>query len=214
MKLLGIGSDGIGGLNQGLLTAAIFALESKRDEIVGEVRIFGQKRAVEIGTESIMIDGPFSVVFSIIAVAFEDTTERFGCTQVGATTVIFEANQSAIIPTESDIADTTWDVRAFMNGPGIEDAEAAHIGSFCGSIVVCEKLEAAANSQDGHIVFDGRPQANALNFVEILCDRSLLFVLSAADEEEIVLVGSECIANAQPDHVQVDAAQLTAAAQG
>jgi hypothetical protein len=127
--------------------------------------------------------------------------------------VVFKAYQGAAVPTDRDIPDAARRARALVNSPGIEDAQAFHIRSVGRAIVLGQELVSTADSQDGHIILNGGPQADALDFVQVLCDWSLLFILSSANKQQIVLVGSQGIANAQPYHAQIDTPLLTAVAQ-
>src|SRR5579885_2413982 len=153
------------------------------------------------------------MVFRIVAIALEDAPQRPGRSQVGAPAMIFKTHQRTAVPTDGNVADAAWRARPFMDGPGIEDAEAAHIGSIGRAIIMREQLVAAADCQNGHIILDSRPQPDALCLEQVLCDGRLLSILSSANKQQIILVRGQSIADAEADDAQRDAAPLTALAQ-
>src|ERR1700680_965081 len=91
------------------------------------MRIFGEKRAVQIGAKGITIRGSFAVIFGIVAVTFQHFAQRLCRAEVGTPAMIFKAYQCTAVPLNGDVAYTAWDVGPFVDGPGVEDAESAHI---------------------------------------------------------------------------------------
>src|SRR5450759_1677061 len=181
--------------------------------MIGKMRVFGEKRAVQIGAKGIAIHGSFTMIFGIVAVTFQPFAQRLCRAEVGTPAMVFKAYQRAAVPLNGDVADTAWDGGSFVDGPGVEDAQAAHIGAAGRSVIVGEQLIAATDGQYWHIVFHGSPQADTLHIEDILRNGRLFSILSSADEEQVVFVGSESIADAQWDDAQRDAAHVAAALQ-
>src|SRR5579884_607424 len=113
--------------------------------MIGKMRVFRQQRTMQVGAKGIAVHSPLGMIFRVVAVPLEDAPKWFGCAQVGAPTMIFKTNQRAAVPGNCDIADAAWNSRPFMNGPCIEDTQAAHIRAVCRAVVMRQQLVPAAD---------------------------------------------------------------------
>ena len=168
---------------------------------------------MQIGAKGIAIHSSFAMIFGIVAVTFQHLAQGLCCAEIGAPAVIFKTYQRTAVPLNGDVANTAWDVGPFMDSPGVEDAQAAHIGAAGRPVIVGEQLIAAADGQHRHIIFNGGPQTDTLHIEDVLRNGCLFSILSSSDEEQVVFVGSESIADTQWDDAQCYAAHLAAALQ-
>src|SRR5262249_43152543 len=94
-------------------------------EVVGEVGIFGQQGAMEVGAIGVVVDTALTPVFAVVAVPGEHTPQGTPLgTKICAAAVVLEADQRACFPTQRHIAYTARNRLASMDRPGVEDAGA------------------------------------------------------------------------------------------
>ena len=75
-------------------TGSVLSLERSLDQSICKSRIFGQDRAMAVGTESIFVPHTFGPVLSVISITFDDLPQRADtCSQKGAPAV-----NSAVTP--------------------------------------------------------------------------------------------------------------------
>ena len=75
-------------------TGSLLSLERSLDQSICKSRIFGQDRAMAVGTESIFVPHTFGPVLSVISITFDDLPQRADtCSQKGAPAV-----NSAVTP--------------------------------------------------------------------------------------------------------------------
>src|SRR5207248_8379955 len=159
------------------------------------------------------VNSSLRTILCIVAMPFEHFTQGFRCTEIRSTSVIFKTYQCTTVPGNSDISNATRNMDAFMNRPCIKNAQSAHIDTTGGPVVVRKQLVSTTDRQHGHIVLNSRPQADTLHLVQVLRHRSLLFILTSTNKQEIVFIGGQRIPDAQADHAQPDTAQLAASLQ-
>src|SRR5688572_26938624 len=129
--------------------------------MVGEVGVLGEERAVEVGAVGVVDDGAFGAVFGVVAVAAQDTPERFGAgAEEGASAVVFEADERGAsagggVPMEDDVADAAGHGGAGVDGVEVEEAEAGQAIAGGGLVVVAKELVAAADDEHGKAVLEG-----------------------------------------------------------
>src|SRR6266700_5313563 len=109
--------------------------------MISEMWIFGQERTVQVGTIRITVGSSFHPIFGVVPVPFQNTSQWFRRSQVGAPSVILETNQRGAVPANGNVSDTAWHFRAFMDGPCIEHSQPTHIRPFGWSIVMRERSE-------------------------------------------------------------------------
>jgi hypothetical protein len=77
-------------------TGSVLSLERSLDQSICKSRIFGQDRAMAVGTESIFVPHTFGPVLSVISITFDDLPQRADtCSQKGAPAVVFKAHDRA-----------------------------------------------------------------------------------------------------------------------
>lgn len=77
-------------------TGSVLSLERSLDQSICKNRIFGQDRAMAVGTESIFVPHTFGPVLSVISITFDDLPQRADtCSQKGAPAVVFKAHDRA-----------------------------------------------------------------------------------------------------------------------
>ena len=75
-------------------TGSVLSFERSLDQSICKSRIFGQDRAMAVGTESIFVPHTFGPVLSVISITFDDFPQRADtCSQKGAPAV-----NSAVTP--------------------------------------------------------------------------------------------------------------------
>src|SRR5260370_40979180 len=125
--------------------------------MIGKVRILWYKRTMHIGSISITIHSPFSMIFCVVSVALEYLPQWFGRAKIGTASMIFETDQCAAVPTYRHVSNAPWGVRSLMNGPRVEYSKPFHVWPLSGSIKVCQQLVATTDRKHWHIVFNCSP---------------------------------------------------------
>src|SRR5712692_7305424 len=72
--------------------AAAPSREGFADQIVGDVRVLRQQRAVHVGADDAPLHRPFGLVGAVVAFSPEDLAQRFGVrAEKGASAVVLES---------------------------------------------------------------------------------------------------------------------------
>src|SRR5690242_19777769 len=96
--------------------------------------VFGQERAVQVRAVGVVDDAAFAGVLAVVAEAGQHSAERLGTrAQIGATTVVLEADQRRLVPAQGDVANAARDTLAGMDRPGVEDGGALELRPFGGA---------------------------------------------------------------------------------
>src|SRR6266516_1375883 len=168
---------------------------------------------MHVGAISITIHSSLSMVFCVISIALEYFSQWFSRTKIGTTSMIFEADQCTVIPTDSHVPYAEGNVRSFMDGPCVEYSKSPHIRAICWPVVMCQQLVATTDRQHWRIVFNCSPQADTLYLIQILSNRGLLFILATPDKQHIILIRCQGVTNAQANNAQRYTTQLTTSSQ-
>ena len=76
--------------------AGVFALERFEQQKVGQARVFGQDGAVQIGADTVFIEGAFGIIIAVVAGATYYGAEGFGLRRErGQAGVVFIADDFA-----------------------------------------------------------------------------------------------------------------------
>src|SRR5688572_7589304 len=81
------------------VAVAVAALQSERDQAVGERGVLGQDGAVEVAAEGIAVAGAFKAANAVVAEAAAHAGERRRCrAEVGTASMVLEADERATLP--------------------------------------------------------------------------------------------------------------------
>ena len=105
----------------------IATLQGELDEAVGEVGVLGKERAVQVGAKGVAQADAFRPIAAVVAETGDDFGKRLGLVaEVGASAVVFEADEGFSFPQGDDVADTALEATAGVNGDGVEDGGEKH----------------------------------------------------------------------------------------
>ena len=180
----------------------VTALQCPIQQVIGEMRVEGQDRTVQISSQAIQIDCAFRAVKAIVTVPVQDVPQGGHAAQVGASGVIFESGQSGRVYTEAAHAQTdiAHQPGRSRHGDQVEQPEALDPLPGGRLVIVAEQLVCAADRQDGESVEDGGPQVGA-SPLQIRLDQFLLPILAAAGDQQVEITEGNLLA-------RLDGAQL------
>src|SRR5689334_20943646 len=187
---------------------SVTALERRADQVVGQGRVLGQERPVDVGADDPAGMDALAAVAAVVAVAVEHAAERaHALAEPGAAGVVLEPDDRhglarTQLAVDRDVADHARRPRL---GDEVDQARAADLVALVAAVVVPEHLVAAAHRQHPGAVGDGRPQP-AGPADQVVLDQELVAVLAAADVVEVGL--RQWVARAAPDGREVDPAPL------
>ena len=193
---------------------AVTMAEGKVDEFVGERRVLGQDRPVEVGANGVAVAGTLGAIAGVVAEAADHPAERLGSrAEKGATTVVFESDDLAAVSRKDHIADAAVGSRAGVTGFEVEDADAGDDAALMVDVAMAKELKATTDGEDGHVSFDGLADGGAF-FHQVGGDATLFAVLPAADEEEIEVIRRKWVANGHVDHLAFDTTDAATVLEG
>src|SRR5215471_11333890 len=100
--------------------------------MIGEMRVFGQQRSVQIRAVGVPVDAALSLILAIVAMSRQDTPQwlRTGA-KIGPPTVVLKAHQRAVFPSQGDVANAARHSLAVMDCLRVEDAHAHKVRTLC-----------------------------------------------------------------------------------
>src|SRR6266851_5700849 len=125
-------------------------LERAPDQVVGEMRVLGQQRTVEVRAEDGSLQAAFGVILAVVAAAHAHAAERPGFRpQVRATAVILEADEGLWVKVGHVGVDNHVADESALAGLGanVDEADAGEALAVGGQVVVAEELVAATHGQ-------------------------------------------------------------------
>lgn len=192
----------------------VAAAERGKDQLIGETRVLREEAAVEVGADRIVVAGPFETIFRIVPEAADDTAEgRLVEGEVGAATVIFEANHLAEFGFEDDIADATVGDGTGVARLHVEHADPGDDTAGVVDVAVAEELESATNSEGGQAVVDCLTEGGSAGD-KVIGDAALFAVLATPDDHDVGIRGVPLVADVDLDQLAGDASRLAAVAEG
>ncbi|OLB99684.1 MAG: hypothetical protein AUI15_08455 [Actinobacteria bacterium 13_2_20CM_2_66_6] len=187
------------------------ATEGAPDQVVRQVRVLRQQRAMQVRADNAALDAPFGAVAAVVARSDSNSAKRpRASSQKSASAVVFESDQGRRFEIfERGVHDHVAD-ESFLAclGAHVDEPDAGKSLAFCCLVVVPEQLVAAAHRQHHRAVGDGRLQRLLLDLDQVVIHESLLTVLAATEEEDIHVFHSVRRAAAQVDGARVQATPL------
>src|SRR6266849_5451401 len=163
--------------------------EGAPDQVVGQVRVLRQQRAVKVGAQDASLQAAFGVVLAVVAEAHAHASEGLGLRpEVGAAAVILEADESR----------------------RLEVGQLA-IG---GLVVVAEQLVAATDGEHASAGGYRALEWSLLRLEEVVVHERLLAILAAAEEEDIDVFHAPGGATPELDEARIVVAPFGALEQG
>jgi hypothetical protein len=175
------------------------------EQPVGEPRVAGEERAVQIGPDRAADATALRAARAVVAEARHDATERLGArVQRRSPRMVLEAgNRPALagneLGIEQDIADHPT---LACNRVQREQADAGQLLAVPEAVEAAQQLVAAADGEHRSAARRGREQPLALVF-EVARDERLLAVLAAADVEEVVRAGLQDVVRRNGLHLEL-----------
>src|SRR5260370_8796979 len=81
---------------------------------------------MHIGSISITIHSPFSMIFCVVSVALEYLPQWFVRAKIGTASMIFETDQCPAVPPVRHLSNAPWGARPLINGPRVEHSQPSH----------------------------------------------------------------------------------------
>src|SRR5216683_3932028 len=165
--------------------------EGSPDQVIREVRVLGQQRAVQVRPQDSTLQATFGVVLAVVAEAHAHVPQGFGLRPEERTAaVVLETDQGrgrdvGEIGVDDDIADES---ALASLGADVDQADAGESLAVAGLVVVAEELVAAADGEDPCAGGDRTLEGRLLMLDEVFVHERLLAVLPAAEEEDVDLV--------------------------
>lgn len=156
------------------------------EQLIGEVRVLGQERAVAVGAQEVLVDQPLGSALPVVAVAAADPGEGGGAwIQEGLAAVVFEPNDRFGLKRQGEFSYQVPDQPPGSgDGVGGEDPEAFNPLVRVRLKIASEELIAAADEESRQPIAGGRCEIG-LMAQEILGDQGLAAVLAAAEKDDI-----------------------------
>src|ERR1700687_4121064 len=161
------------------------------DQMVGQVRVLGQQRAVKVGAEDASLDAAFGVVLTVVAKAHAHTSEGLGLgPEISAAAMVLEADEGRRLEVgQVGIHDHVADEAPLAGlGAHVDEADAREPLAIGGLVVVAEQLIAATNSEHARAVGHRAREWSLLVLEEVVVHERLLAILAAPEEEHVDLV--------------------------
>src|SRR5712692_1456582 len=163
-------------------------LERTPDQVVGEMRVLGQQRTVEVRAEDGSLQAAFGVILTVVAEAHAHAAERPGFRpQVRATAVILEADEGLWVEVgHVGVDDHIADESALAGlGANVDEADAGEALAVGGLVVVAQELVAATHGQHAGAACYRALERGLLGPDELFVYQRLLAILAAAEKEDI-----------------------------
>src|SRR5216684_2343212 len=163
-------------------------LERTPDQVVGEMRVLGQQRTVEVRAEDGSLQAAFGVILTVVAEAHAHVAERPGFRpQVRATAVILEADEGLWVEVGHVGVDDHIANESALAGLGanVDEADAGEALAVGGQVVVAEELVAATHGQHAGAACYRALERGLLGLDEVFVYQRLLAILAAAEKEDI-----------------------------
>src|SRR6266851_188333 len=163
-------------------------LERTPDQVVGEMRVLGQQRTVEVRAEDGSLQAAFGVILAVVAEAHAHAAKRPGFRpQVRATAVILEADEGLWVKVGHVGVDDHIANESALAGLGanVDEADAGEALAVSGQVVVAEELVAATHGQHAGAACYRALEWGLLGLDEVFVYQRLLAILAAAEEEDI-----------------------------
>src|SRR5712692_8238427 len=192
-------------------------LERAPDQVVGEMRVLGQQRTVEVRAEDGSLEAAFGVILAVVAEAHAHVAERPGFrAKVRAAAVILKADQGLWVEVgQVGVDDHVADEPAFAGlGAHVDEADAGEPVAVGGLVVVAEKLVAATHGEHAGAAFYRALERGLFGLEEILVYERLLAILAAAEKEHIDVLHALGDAAPELDQPGVEVAPFGSLQQG
>src|SRR5688572_2580655 len=155
------------------ILAAVF--ETARDQPVGQRRVLGQDRSVEIAPERVSVLRALGAVFPIVAAPVNDLGHRLDAVaKPGQAAVVFEPDQLAPLALRDDVTNEALVPRF---GLDIEDADARQGSGVVGTVDMAEELVTATDGERGSSMLDRVPELLGLVSGEVVRNGDLFLIL-------------------------------------
>src|SRR5229473_5013352 len=187
-----VGGD-LGGVIESREVRDAATLEGSPDQVVGEVRVLGQERTVQVGPQDSTLQAAFGVVLTVVAEAHAHVPQGFGLRpEERAAAVVLETDEGrgrdvGQVGVDDDIADES---ALACVGADVDQADAGESLALAGLVVVAEELVAAADGENACAGGDGALERRLFVLDKVFIHERLLAVLPAAEEENVDLVHS------------------------
>src|SRR5260370_11183179 len=170
-------------------------LERAPDQVVGELRVLGQQRTVEVRAEDGPLEAAFGVILAVVAEAHAHAAERPSFRpQVRTPAVILEADQGLWVETgQVGVDDHVADESALAGfGAHVDEADAGEPLAVGGLVVVAKELVAATHGEHAGAACHRALECGLLGLDEVFVHERLLAILAAAEKEDIDVVHALC----------------------
>src|SRR5258705_5726091 len=127
-------------------------------QMIGEVRVLWQQRAMHVRAEDVAVDAAFVLVFAVVAMASQHLSQRTRLrAEIGAAAVVLEADESAAGPGQRHVADAARRGFALVDRPGVEDADSFELRPLGGAVEARKELVAPAHSKHRYVCLHSGP---------------------------------------------------------
>lgn len=173
--------------------AGIAGLECGGEDMVAELGVLRQQRAVAVGAEDIVIPHALSGVGAVVAIALQHGTQGlYARAQVGMAAVVLKAHHGAapggFAALEGIVA---YHAGIGADGIVVHCADKVALVALVGLVIVAQHLEAAADAKEGLAILHSGYDLCLFATVQVLQQDLLLKILAAANEKQVE-VGKIC----------------------
>ena len=198
------------------LGAVIAVVERGLKDKIAQDRVFREQRAVRIRAEHVFVARTLGLVLAVVAVSGEHHAERGDLlAEIGLAGVVLEADDDHVAALRGGPEHIVAD-HALLCADGVhaDGADEVELHAVPGLVVFAEHLVAAADGEKGLFLLDRGADVLRLAGGKVAQQHLLLEVLTAADEEDVVFVRVQRLADRAFVDIDLDAAALEAALHG
>jgi hypothetical protein len=182
---------------------AVPAPERQRNQVVGKPWILRQKWSVEVRSKGVTVSRTFQAILAVISGSDYDPSEWLTeWTEIGSSTVIFEANQFQWPPIKRPLDHGIANVAARTgHRPSVKHGNPRQFRAGSRSEVPPQELIGSANGQGHQVGFDRVLQRSAGISLKVAADRDLVAILATPGEDQIERLEGDRIPNATFDNL-------------
>ncbi len=168
------------------------------DEVISKDRILRQQGAMKICAENLPGDSALRPILTIVPKPCHHVPERLAPgAQVRAPPVVLKADKclaAELRPTDGNIPDETASDFAWVHGRQVQQPKADKFVALSGPVEVAQELIPAADPQHNRTLLGSRVERLAFRHAKVYRRQTLLSVLSAPNEVEVVCRGLHAVA--------------------